>query len=140
MRRVRGWWRLLRYWFAARQTLVKHVAALNSQLEDVQREADERVTGLGRELDMVRRLHAIRDTEHRQTVAGLDAECESWKSKVVAGQADLRRERALSNAAWQRLGRVGLLADHPDIPAHLAVLLRKHTARTEPIEVVIDAR
>lgn len=128
MNRALGW---LRLWFSNQQALHAHNRHLERQLANARREYVDLEAVGRRELDIVVALHAEGMAKRMRMVADLDAECESWKTQVVAAQADVREERALSNAAWQRLGHVGFLADHPAMPPHLAALIRTHTARNQ---------
>lgn len=131
MSRVLGWLRWLRAWWFDMQTLYAHVAHLKHELAEARKAYADLEAAGRRELSIVVALHDLGVRNLRSTIAGLDAECVSWQSQLAAAQQEVRDERARSNAAWQRLGHVGMLADHEDMPPHLAALVRDHTARIQ---------
>lgn len=104
------------------------------------------------EVRQLERALAVADDRHRADLASLRAvhrgEVERWTRTVNSLEADrdalrqshadidrrMREERRLSDAAWNRVALLGALADHPDMPPHLAEQIRTVGERVQQIK------
>jgi hypothetical protein len=107
------WWRLAVLLY--RQARL--IRGLRRQLVE-QQESTQRAL----EAAEMRRIREVLDA--REKAAGYRDEAISLDYLNSSLREQVRRERANSNAAWREVGRLRLLADHPDMPAHLAELIR----------------
>lgn len=116
--------RRLRAWLSNQATLAALLAGREAEIRRLEHALTVAADRHDAEMANLRAMHRAeadrwtRDANHREAqIDALNRACQNTEMR-------LREERRLSDAAWQRVALLGGLADHPDMPPHLAEEIR----------------